>query len=90
MQQLHLVGFTTDHDGLIYSARRGAKSGSFVIELDDDLVDTIEELLRLRDGGGDDGHSHDGASQHDHHHEAPVLRTCPPRPPRPESFLTPW
>ena len=36
MQQLHLVGFTTDHEGLIFSARKGAKTGSFVLKLDRD------------------------------------------------------
>ena len=43
MQQLHLVGFTTDLQGLIFSARRGAKSGSFVVQLDQKLVETIAE-----------------------------------------------
>ena len=36
MQQLHLVGVTTDHDSLIFSVRKGAKSGSFVLSLDED------------------------------------------------------
>jgi len=34
MQKLHLVGFTPDHDGLILSARKGAKSGKFVVSVD--------------------------------------------------------
>lgn len=50
MQQLHLVGFTTDLEGLIFSARKGSKSGSFVISLDDGLLSTIEDAQRLRSG----------------------------------------
>jgi hypothetical protein len=50
LQQLHLVGFTTDLDGLIFSARKGAKSGSFVVPLDDKLVATIAEAHRRRNG----------------------------------------
>ena len=48
MQQLHLVGFTTNHDGLIFSVRRGAKSGSFTVQIDDALVGMITEAQRLR------------------------------------------
>jgi hypothetical protein len=55
LQQLHLVGFTTEHDALIFSARKGAKSGGFVVALDDRLYDTIDEAGRRRDGeDGDD------------------------------------
>lgn len=52
MQQLHLVGFTTDHDALIFSARKGAKSGGFVVALDDTLYDTLDEVGRRRDSDG--------------------------------------
>lgn len=44
MQKLHLVGFTTDQKGLILSARRGARSGSFHLPLDDALAEAVEEL----------------------------------------------
>ena len=47
MQQLHLVGFTTDHRGLIFSVRRGAKSGGFVVKLDDSVMTAVEELRAL-------------------------------------------
>jgi hypothetical protein len=50
VQQLHLVGLTTDLDGLILSARRGAKSGSFVVKLDRPLLETIADTVRRRDG----------------------------------------
>jgi hypothetical protein len=53
LQQLHLVGFTTEHDALIFSARKGAKSGGFLVAVDDALYDTIDEIGRLRDGDGD-------------------------------------
>ena len=50
MQRLHLVGFTSDLDGLIFSARRGSRSGGFVIALDDDLLGSIREAMRLQSG----------------------------------------
>ncbi|MGH9164825.1 MAG: septation protein SepH, partial [Acidimicrobiales bacterium] len=50
MQKLHLVGFTTDLDGLIFATRKGAKSGSYVLALDDRLVASIDEARRMRDG----------------------------------------
>ena len=49
MQQLHLVGFTTDLEGLIFSPRKGAKSGGYLVVLDDQLLDSIEDAQRLRD-----------------------------------------
>ncbi|MCU1374422.1 MAG: DNA-binding protein, partial [Actinomycetia bacterium] len=51
MQKLHLVGFTADFDGLIFSTRKGAKSGSFVVPLDGRLMKQIAEAERLRGGG---------------------------------------
>ena len=50
MQQLHLVGVTTERDALIFSARKGAKSGGFLVTLDEALYDTIDEAGRERDG----------------------------------------
>ena len=42
-----MVGFTTDHRGLIFSVRRGAKSGGFVVQLDDSVMNAVEELRAL-------------------------------------------
>jgi sRNA-binding protein len=42
-----MVGFTTDHRGLIFSVRRGAKSGGFVVQLDDSVIGAVEELRAL-------------------------------------------
>lgn len=47
MQKLHLVGTTTDQNGLILSARRGARSGGYTLVLDEALAAAVEEL-RLR------------------------------------------
>jgi hypothetical protein len=74
LQQLHLVGFTTDHDALIFSARKGAKSGGFLVALDDKFLDSIDEASRLRDGEGD------GEGR-----RSSARRTTP----RPESALSP-
>ena len=44
MRQLHFVGFTSDNDGLIVAERRGSKTGSFVIRLDDGLLEQIDQV----------------------------------------------
>jgi len=44
VQKLHMVGFTTDHQGLIFSVRRGAKSGGYVINVDAAVIEAIDEL----------------------------------------------
>ena len=49
MQKLHLVGFTTDQTGLILSARRGARSGSYTLVLDEALAQAVEELRARQD-----------------------------------------
>ena len=46
MQKLHLVGFTTDQKGLILSARRGARSGSFCLAVDQELARSVAESRR--------------------------------------------
>ena len=50
VQQLHLVGFTTELDGLILSARRGSKSGAYLVALDDRFLALIREAVRLQTG----------------------------------------
>jgi hypothetical protein len=75
MQKLHLVGFTAEFDGLIFSTRKGAKSGDFVVPIDGRLLKQIAEAERLRDGGS--------ASRVD------GRRSGSPRLTRPESALTP-
>src|SRR5215475_1599957 len=48
MQRLHVVGFTTDHEGLILSARRGTKSGGFTVSVDAELEEAVAEVLKER------------------------------------------
>jgi hypothetical protein len=74
MQKLHLVGFTADFDGLIFSARKGARSGSFVVPIDARLLKQLAEAERLREGGPVRGEEH---------------RLASPRLVRPESALNP-
>ncbi|HEX8771894.1 MAG TPA: septation protein SepH, partial [Acidimicrobiales bacterium] len=50
MRKLHLVGYTPDLEGLIFTARRGSKSGGYVVAIEDALVDTIDEARRRRNG----------------------------------------
>ncbi len=54
VQQLHLVGVTTEHDSLIFSVRKGAKSGSFVLPLDENLVSALADAIRRRNADGVD------------------------------------
>lgn len=49
MIRLHLVGFTTDLKNLIFARRRGAKSGTFIIEIDARMRRTLDEVARLED-----------------------------------------
>jgi hypothetical protein len=81
VQQLHLVGFTTDLEGLIFSARKGAKSGGYLVVLDDKLRATVEDAFRLRNGQGS---TDDGADD-----ESSAGGAGRPRRPRPESTLSP-
>jgi hypothetical protein len=60
VQKLHLVGYTTDHDGLILSARRGARSGGYVLEVDASVAEAVDayrakqaELGASRNGKAD-------------------------------------
>jgi hypothetical protein len=78
VQQLHLVGFTTDLEGLIFSARKGSKSGSFVVKIDDGLLSTIDDVDRLRNGEPESTASGTASGSR-----------SPDRRPRPESTLSP-
>ena len=53
VQKLHLVGFTTDHEGLILSARRGARTGSYSLTIDDALEEAVEERRARREDEAD-------------------------------------
>lgn len=46
--QLHVIGFTSDHGGLILAGRKGAQNGSYVLRIDDDL---LGHLATARNGG---------------------------------------
>ncbi len=54
MQKLHLVGFTSELDGLILSTRKGAKSGGYVVKLDAAVLDAVADLVPQNgiEGGG--------------------------------------
>ncbi len=48
MIKLHLVGATDDLKNLVFSRRRGAKSGTFMVPIEDQLQQTLDEVARLR------------------------------------------
>jgi hypothetical protein len=79
VQQLHLVGITTELDGLIFSGRRGSRSGSFVVPITDELLESIGQVEKLRREAEPDGAFDDTAS---------AMRRLRPSS-RPESRLTP-
>lgn len=54
MQKLHLVGFTTDDEGLILSARRGARSGGYVLAIDSSVEEAVDALRERRAAAGGD------------------------------------
>lgn len=47
MVRLYLVGFTTDLKSLIFATRRGAKSGTYLVGVDERLRQTLREVDRL-------------------------------------------
>ncbi|HLI54097.1 MAG TPA: septation protein SepH [Acidimicrobiales bacterium] len=49
MRQLHVIGFTSDHSGLVLSPKRGAKTGSFVLLVDPALLERIEAAREERE-----------------------------------------
>jgi Protein of unknown function (DUF3071) len=81
VRKLHLVGFTSDRKGLIYSARRGSKSGGFLVPIEDSLVARIEEVTR---GPNGDDAAADATPQ-------PIVAPVASAPgrPRSQSALTP-
>ena len=77
MQQLHLVGFTTESDQLILSAKKGAKSGGFVVPVDERLLEVIADAVRRRNATTGDVL------------EAPPELLPPPETPKRTSLLSP-
>jgi hypothetical protein len=85
LQKLHLVGLTTDLSGLIFSARKGSKSGGYVVPVDARLLAVIADTLSRRNGDAP-------ASDIDLSDFLPddARPDAPPaRPPRPTSALSP-
>ena len=53
VQELHLVGMTRDLNGLIFSVRKGSRSGGFVVPIDRALSDTLESASRMKKEGSE-------------------------------------
>jgi hypothetical protein len=49
MEKLHPVGFTAELDGLLLNARKGAKTGRFVVPLDGRLLKMLADADRARE-----------------------------------------
>lgn len=50
MRQLHLVGFTSDHDGIILAGRRGSKTGGYVVTMDEEFLEQLDQARRMQTG----------------------------------------
>lgn len=50
MRKLHLVGVTTDLKGLIFTARKGSKSGGYMVALDPKLLEAVGDADRRNNG----------------------------------------
>ncbi|MGQ0745151.1 MAG: septation protein SepH [Acidimicrobiales bacterium] len=48
MRKLHLIGATADAEGLIFTARKGSKSGGFVVDIDPHLVRALVFAARTQ------------------------------------------
>jgi len=57
LRKLHLVGLTTDRDGLIFTARKGSKSGGYIVPLDKKVLAAIAAA-----GEADSGEPAEGAA----------------------------
>lgn len=77
MLKLHLVGFTTDLKNLIFSRRSGAKSGGYMVVIDERLLRTLQEVDRLAE---------EARQGRDTGLDVPEVEAAPPRP---KSQLTP-
>lgn len=85
LQKLHLVGLTTDLSGLIFSARKGSKSGGYVVPVDARLLAVIADTLSRRNGDAPATDVDLAALVGDSTPPQPQ----PPAPPRPTSALNP-
>src|SRR5829696_10141051 len=50
LRKLHLVGLTTDRHGLIFTARKGSKSGGYIVPLDAKVLAAIDEASGRANG----------------------------------------
>jgi hypothetical protein len=55
VQELYVVGFTSDLRNLILSRQKGVKSGGFAVTIDDRLWGTLKEVDRLQEGRPGEG-----------------------------------
>ncbi|MDQ2826483.1 MAG: septation protein SepH, partial [Actinomycetota bacterium] len=53
LRKLHLVGLTTDRDGLIFTARKGSRSGGYIVPLDDKVLEAVAEARNGHPGAPD-------------------------------------
>jgi hypothetical protein len=91
VQQLHLIGYTQDLSGLIFSTGNGSESDGFIVTVDDALLRSIDELRNDGHGratGAPNGRHRAAANGHDPSGED-QLQSATCRAPQPASRLTP-
>jgi hypothetical protein len=91
VQQLHLIGYTQDLSGLIFSTGNGSESDGFILTVDEALLRSIDELRTDGQGpaaGAPNGRHRAATNGHDPC-AGERLQPAGSRAPQPASRLTP-
>jgi DUF3071 family protein len=83
MVKLHLVGFSSDLKSLVFSTRRGAKSGSYTVDVNPRLKRTLEEIESRQ------AESDEAGAQESKPASARRRSFLPEKPPPPPSKISP-
>ena len=61
MRRLYLVGYSAEQGGFVLATRRGAKSGTYVVEVDGAVLNDMERARRIATGRPEPGRGTNGA-----------------------------
>lgn len=89
MVKLHLVGFSSDLKSLVFSTRRGAKSGTYTIDVNPRLKRTLEEIESRQAENDEAAAKEEEAAREAKTASAQRRPTFPQRPATPLSRISP-
>jgi hypothetical protein len=91
MIRLHLLGFTHDLKGFVFSGRRGGKTGTYWVPVDETLLRALEQLEGAREERSGEGKAKGGSAELDRLAviDTQDLPLPPPRKSEPRSKLSP-